>query len=190
MTQWSLAFAGKDDVLLDGTVAKARMLTDPLVCPNLTNIFETENSSFELRLATGAVGRDSRQACIRCTNEAGREAMVHFANINDWFEHYFRDHKGVGGPEIQHFNMKAAITHCLSMRSHILCLDYQINELMEEFHHFRPVIEKAINMNGTSLMNSSGKSGETFLPNAKTKSGAIVIALANSAKSSNAIAEL
>ena len=100
MTQWSLAFAGKDDVLLDGTVAKARMLIDPLVCPNLTNTFETENSSFETRLATGAVGRDARQACIRCTNEAGREAMVHFASINDWFEHFFRDHNGVGGPEI------------------------------------------------------------------------------------------
>ena len=85
MTQWSFGFVGKGVVLLDGTKAKERMQRDPITCPNLTNTFETENSTFESRLATCAVGQDTRQACIRVTNEVGREARVHFANINAWF---------------------------------------------------------------------------------------------------------
>ena len=140
MTQWSLGFAGKGDVLLDGTKAKERMETDPLTCPNLTNTFETENSTFESRLATCAVGQDTRQACIRCTNEVGHEARVHFANINAWFEHYFHG-IAVGGPDIEQFDVVAAILQVYAIRSHILWVEALIEDLMSDYHHVRAVNE-------------------------------------------------
>ena len=64
MTGFCLAFGQEGDVLIDVTVLEVRTMTDPIVRPNLTNTFETLNSSFEARLAAGAVGKGHHLSLI------------------------------------------------------------------------------------------------------------------------------
>ena len=61
--------------------------------------------------------------------------------INDWFQHRFRGKPGVGGPEVTQYDLVAAAIHALAARSYILAMQREINVLMDDFHHFRPVIE-------------------------------------------------
>ena len=48
--------------MLDGTEVQVRTFTDPLVNPFFDGNLETEISSFEARLATGAVGKNDKAA--------------------------------------------------------------------------------------------------------------------------------
>ena len=146
MTQWSGALAQPGDKLLDGTVVQVRTLTDPITNPNVTNTWESENTSLEARLATGAVGKEERLACIRCTNRRGRVQTVHVSQINTWFPMYFADHLdsdyAVVQEEIEGYNVKAAAIHVLAMRSYTLEKQKEVKSLMTEYHYYRPIIEK------------------------------------------------
>ena len=93
MTQWCLAFGSEGDKMLDGIIAEVRTFTDPIANPFLDGNVETENSSSEARLATGAVGKNDHAACITIRDRAGRETHIHVARYNEWFSAYFPNDK-------------------------------------------------------------------------------------------------
>ena len=141
MNNWSFALAQPGDVLLDGTKVEERTLTDMLANPNVTNTSELPHSTWEARLATGAVGQEQAIACVRCTDRKGRDQQIHISDMNTWFPLLYKLQDNVEAVPEDSFHTKNAMVHVLAMRSYVCESQANIKSCTAEYLKFEPIIK-------------------------------------------------